>query len=65
MPPHKPTMGIVSLNWHYIMGKVIAEYVRKIEQISSYSCNCQMKGEGIFVVLMDGDSKNIARLKSR
>ena len=47
------------------MGKVIAKYVRKIEQISSYSCNCQMKGEGIFVVLMDGDSKNIARLKSR
>jgi len=40
MAPHKPTVGIVSLNWHQIMGQAIAECARKIEPIGSYSCDC-------------------------
>ena len=39
MPPHKPKMGIVSLYWDQIMGKVIAECARKIERIDSCSCD--------------------------
>ena len=37
MPPHKAKIGIVSLYWDQIMGKVIAECARKIEQIEKCS----------------------------
>ena len=53
MPPDNHKMRIVSLSWYYIIGKVIAEYARKIEQIG----NGSMKDKGILVVLIDGGSK--------
>ena len=46
MPPKKHKMGIVSLNSHWIMRKVIADCPRKIELIGSYSCDCRHERGG-------------------
>ena len=40
LPPHKPKMGIVSLNWPQIMGQILTECARKIEQIGRHFCDC-------------------------
>ena len=40
-PPRKHKMGIVSLNSHWIMRKVITNCTRKLELISSYHCDCR------------------------
>ena len=41
MPPHKPNMGIVALNWYQIIRMIITECARKIKQIDSYSGDFQ------------------------
>ena len=41
MSHHKLRMGIVSLNWYFILEKVITKCGRKIEQVGSYSSDCQ------------------------
>ena len=48
MPPDNPNMGIVSLSWYYIIGKVIAECARKIEQIGNDSGDWQHERQGYF-----------------
>ena len=40
MSPKKYKIGIVSLNSHWIMRKVISDCARKIELIGSYLCDC-------------------------